>query len=210
MRDSAFRSSLLILTFFFVLRICFWYDDKRRWSRRGRRHRRMRGRRCSPKYRCRDPVDADGDTDTDTDTDADTLTRQQTWEPRSRGVSKQAFFSHSPQYSTPSVAVASASSCADSRVPDTELVASPTAVLKRDPDGVEAQVRGLADRQARVEAGLLRITCEETFRQQRRLLHGIFAAKQGEDAEPSGGGCLWPAARRSLCFEISLYCFWLD
>ena len=59
---------------------------KRRWSRRGRRHRRGRGRGCSPKYRCRDSVDADADTD------ADTLTRQQTWELRSRRVSEQAFF----------------------------------------------------------------------------------------------------------------------
>ena len=35
------------------------------------------------------------------------------------------------------------------------------------------------------EAELLRITCEETFlrRQQRRPLHGIFAAKHGEDLD---------------------------
>ena len=46
---------------------------------------------------------------------------------------------------------------------DTESVASPTAALKRDLEGVEAQLRGLADRWARVEAGMLRITCEETF-----------------------------------------------
>ena len=59
-----------------------------------------------------------------------------------------------------------------------------TAVLKRDLEGVEAQLRGLADRRARVEA-LLRITCEETFlrRQQRRLPHGTFAAEHGEDAD---------------------------
>ena len=50
---------------------------------------------------------------------------------------------------------------------------------------MEAQLRGLADRRARVEAELLRITCEETFlrRQQRRPLHGIFAALHGEDAD---------------------------
>ena len=73
--------------------------------------------------------------------------------------------------------MATVSSCADSRVPtsqsDTESVASPTAALK-------AQLRGLADRRARVEAGLLRIT----HRQQRRQLHGIFATKHGEDADP--------------------------
>ena len=58
-----------------------------------------------------------------------------------------------------------------------------TAALKRDLEGVEAQLRGLADRRARVEAELLRITCEETFlrKQQRRPLRGIFAAKHGED-----------------------------
>ena len=57
--------------------------------------------------------------------------------------------------------------------------------MKRDLEGVEAQLRGLADRRARVEAELLRITCQETFlrRQQRRLLHGIFAARHGEDAD---------------------------
>ena len=51
--------------------------------------------------------------------------------------------------------------------------------------GVEAQLRGLADRQARVEGELLRIICDETFlrKQHRRLLHGIFAAKQGEGAD---------------------------
>ena len=50
---------------------------------------------------------------------------------------------------------------------------------------MEGQLRGLADRRARVEAELLRITCEETFlrRQQRPLLHGIFADKHGEDAD---------------------------
>ena len=67
----------------------------------------------------------------------------------------------------------------------TESVASPTAALKRDLEGVEAQLLGLADRRARVEGELLRITCEETFlrREQRRLLHGIFAAKHGEDVD---------------------------
>ena len=99
------------------------------------------------------------------------------------------FCSLSAQPSTPSVATAAASSCAGSPVPtsqsNTESVASPTAALKRDLEGVEAQLRGLADRRARVEAELLRITCEETFlrRQQRCLLHGTFAAEYGEDAD---------------------------
>ena len=71
---------------------------------------------------------------------------------------------------------------------DTESVAWPTAALKRDLAGVEAQLRGLTDRWARVEAELLRITCEETFlrRQQRRLLHGTFAAEHGEGADAVG------------------------
>ena len=130
------------------------------------------------------------DTDADAGADVGTLTRQHTWAPRSRGESKKktvcSFSAHS---STPSVAVAAASSCASSGVrtsqSDTESVASPTAALKRDLEGVEAQLRSLADRPARVEAELLRITCEETFlrRQQRRLLHGIFFAKHGEDAD---------------------------
>ena len=82
--------------------------------------------------------------------------------------------------------MAAASSCAGSQVPtslsDTMSVASPTAALKRDLEGVEAHFRGLADRWARVEAELLRITCEETFlrRQQHRPLHGIFAPDHGE------------------------------
>ena len=59
-------------------------------------------------------------------------------------------------------------------------MASPTAVLKRDLDGVEAQLRGLTYRQAKVKAELLRIACDK---QQRRPLHGIFAAKHGEDAD---------------------------
>ena len=98
------------------------------------------------------------------------------------------FCSLSAQSSTPSAAMAAASSCAGSQVPtsqsDTESVAPPTAALKRDLEGVEAQLRGLADHRARVEAGLLCITCEETFlrRQQRRPLQCIFAATHGEDA----------------------------
>ena len=114
----------------------------------------------------------------------------------------------SAQSPTPYVAMAAASSCEGSRVPisqsDTESVASPTAALKRDLEGVEAQLRCLADRQARVEAELLRITCEETFlrRQQRRLLHGIFAAKHGEDADAASSAALrWklpPAPRRQV------------
>ena len=118
--------------------------------------------------------------------------------------------------------MAAASSCAGSRVPtsqsDTESVASPTAVLKRDLEGVEAQLRGLADRQARVEAGLLRITCEETFlrRQQCRLLHGIFAATHGGDADAvecspevevaSGRAPTGLHVSRSHC----LVCGWID
>ena len=60
--------------------------------------------------------------------------------------------------STPSVAVA---------------VASLTTALARGPPGEGSR------------AELLRITCEETFlrRQQRRLLHSIFAAEHGEDAD---------------------------
>ena len=109
--------------------------------------------------------------------------------PRSRGVSKQAFLLTLGPVLDTSVAMAAACSSAGSRVPtsqsDTESVASPTAALKRDLEGVEAQLRGLADRRARVEAELLRITCEETFLrwQRRRLLHGIFAAKHGEDLD---------------------------
>ena len=126
--------------------------------------------------------------------------RKRRWPERTRGHGNKhghrdpvahlnkPFCSLSAQSSTPSVATAAASSCAGSRVmtsqSDTELVASPTAALKWDLEGVEAQLRGLADSRARVEAELLRITCEETFlrRQQRRPLHGIFAAKNGEDA----------------------------
>ena len=106
-----------------------------------------------------------------------------------RGVSKQEFLLTLGQSSTLSVAMAAASSCASSWVPtsqsDIKSITSPTAALKRDLEGVEAQLRGLADRWARVEAELLRITCEETFlrKQQRRLLHGIFVAKHGEDAD---------------------------
>ena len=37
-------------------------------------------------------TDAGADAGADTDTDGDTLTRQQTCEPQSHGVSKQAFF----------------------------------------------------------------------------------------------------------------------
>ena len=86
--------------------------------------------------------------------------------------------------------MASASFCGHSRPAssqsDTESVASPTAVLKRDLEGVEAQLRGLADRRARAEAELLRITCEETFlfRQQRGLLHGVFAAADAVERSP--------------------------
>ena len=85
--------------------------------------------------------------------------------------------------------MASDAACTESMVArsqsDTESVATPTAVLERDLIGVETKLRGLADRRARVEAELVRITCEETFlrRQQRRLLPGIFAAKHGEDPD---------------------------
>ena len=77
----------------------------------------------------------------------DTPTREQTWTPRSRGESKQPV-TLSPVLDT----------LRRLRVPtsqsDAESVASPTAALKRDLEGVEAQL--LADRRTRVEAGLLR------------------------------------------------------
>ena len=84
--------------------------------------------------------------------------------------------------------MAAASSCVGS--PDTESVASPTAALKRDLEGVKPQLPCLVDRRARVEAELLRITCEETFlrMQQRRPLHGIFAAIHGVDADAAESG----------------------
>ena len=87
------------------------------------------------------------------------------------------------------VAMASDAACTESMVArsqsDTKSVASPTAVLERDLIGMETKLRGLADRRARVEAELVRITCEEMFlsRQQRRLLLGVFAAKHGEDPD---------------------------
>ena len=63
-----------------------------------------------------------------------------------------------------SVAMASDAACTESMVArsqsDTESVASPTAVLERDLIGVETKLRGLAGRRARVEAELVRITCE--------------------------------------------------
>ena len=86
--------------------------------------------------------------------------------------------------------MAAASSCASSRVPSSQSDTKSGCVAHRRRrsgtwKGVEAQLRGLADRQAWVESEQLRITCEETFlrRQQRRLLHGIFAATHGEDAD---------------------------
>ena len=85
--------------------------------------------------------------------------------------------------------MASATACTGSLVPnfksDTESLAAPTRVLERDLKGVETKLPSLADRRARVEAELLRITCEETFlrRQQRRLLQGIFAVRHGEDPD---------------------------
>ena len=120
--------------------------------------------------------------DVDAGAGADTQTRQQTWVRNPVENLNKPFCSRSAQMF--SVAMAAASFCAGSRVPtsqsDTESVASHTAVLKRDLEGVEAQLRFLANSRARVEAELLRITCEETFlRRQRRLLHGIFAAKHG-------------------------------
>ena len=134
----------------------------------------------------KEPRSKDTDADAGSGADADTLARQQTCTPRSRGAPKQAFSARS---STPSIAGAAASSCASSQVPTspsgTESVASPTAAVKRDLEGVEAQLRGLANRRARVEVELLRITCEETFshRQQRRLRRVIYAAKHGGDAD---------------------------
>ena len=66
-------------------------------------------------------------------------------------------------------------------------MASQSNVLKHDLDSVEAELRVLADPRARVEAELLCITYEETLlrRQQRRLLHGMFAEKHGEGADAS-------------------------
>ena len=92
-------------------------------------------------------------------------------------------------------------------------MASPTAVLKRDEDGVEVQLRGLADRWARVEAELLRITWKETFlrRQQRRLLHGIFAAEHGEDAdavECSPERCEPPLVKVQVPGRVPVYPWW--
>ena len=77
---------------------------------------------------------------------------------------------------------------------------------------MEAQLRGVADQRARVKAELLRITCEETFlrRQQRRLLHGIFAAKNGEDLDEvkcSPEVEVASGADRSSCFEIPFLSF---
>ena len=135
----------------------------------------------------KEPRRRDTDADAGTGADADTLTRQKNMGTAVAYLNKP-FCSLSAQSSTPSVATAAASSCAGSRVPtsqsDTESVASPTAALKQDLEGVEAQLRGLADRRARVEAEPLRFTCEETFlrRQQRRLLHGIIVTGHGEDA----------------------------
>ena len=80
----------------------------------------------------------------------------------------------------PSPAAAAASSQSD-----TESVASPATVFRRDLDTVERQLRVLAGSRVRVEAEVLHINCEETFlrRQQRRLLHNIFGLKHGEDAD---------------------------
>ena len=131
----------------------------------------------------RNPVDADADAD------ADARTRQEIWEPRSRGVSEQPFVL---PFGAALETLRRHGHCVFLRwLPGAYLPVGhgvggvPTAVLKRDLEGVEARLRGLADRLARVEAELLRITCEETFlcRQQRRLLRGIFAAKHGEDAD---------------------------
>ena len=67
---------------------------------------------------------------------------------------------------------------------DTESVASPTAALKRELEGVEAQLRGLADRRTRVEAELLRIKRDDVLAQATApSTDGIFAAKHGEDLD---------------------------
>ena len=68
---------------------------------------------------------------------------------------------------------------------DTESIASPAVALKMDLEAVEAQLRALTERRARVEAELLHFTCEETHlrKQQPRFLHCIFAAKHVENAE---------------------------
>ena len=66
-------------------------------------------------------------------------------------------------------------------------------MFRRDLDTVEGQLRVLADRRVRVEAELLHITCEETFlrRQERRLLHNVFALKHGEGADAAEDGPLF-------------------
>ena len=91
--------------------------------------------------------------------------RQQTWEPRSLGVSKQAFF----------LTLGPVLDTLRHHGHSVFLRCSHRGV-EADADGVEGQLRGLADRRARVEAELVRATCEETFsrRQQRLPLHGIL------------------------------------
>ena len=86
--------------------------------------------------------------------------------------------------------MAAASSCASSRVPTSKSEHRVGCAAHRS---VEAGtwkawkhnfvVSRIAGRGPKRE--LLRITCEETFlrRQRRRLLHGIFAATHGEDAD---------------------------
>ena len=83
-----------------------------------------------------------------------------------------------------------AAAAASSSQSDTESAPSQATALRLDLDSVERQLRVLADRRARVEAELLHVTCEETFlrRQQRRLLHNVFALKHGEDADAAEDG----------------------
>ena len=157
----------------------------------------------------KEPRSKDTDADAGTGADADTLTRQQTWAPRSCGVSEQEFLLTLGQSSTLSVAMAAASSCASSRVPTSQSciksITSPTAALKRDLEGVEAQLRGLADRWARVEAELLRITCEETFlRRQQLSVYRMASSPLNTVRMPtrSSAGLRWklPPARRRQVF----------
>ena len=129
------------------------------------------------------------DADAGTGADAGTLTRQQTWAPRSSGVSKQAFLlTLGPVLDT---------LCRHGchvflhRLPGADLaVGHGVACIAHRSVEAGPGRRGSTTSWSRGspgegEAELLRITCEETFlrRQQRRLLHGIFAATHGEDAD---------------------------
>ena len=85
---------------------------------------------------------------------------------------------------------------------DSESIASPTAALKKDLEVVEAQLRVLAERHARVEAELLHVTCEETYlrKQQRRFLHGILP--QSVAKMPTRWMTLHPEMPRRSCWGL--------